>query len=137
MGNHHTQRSDNMPSASTVKMAETTSYDNVHAKPFTRIHGRPTRHDYQVLMKEASDLASKVEDITYDWTRDAITGDEYGLLAEIIGEPDYIQLTNIQWVQEVEPAKYNPAITAATATRNGMKNVHRGISEKDSCMVLP
>ncbi len=32
---------------SSAKAAETTSYDAVRATPFTRIHGRPTRHDYE------------------------------------------------------------------------------------------
>jgi hypothetical protein len=78
-----------MPSASMVKTAETPSYNNVRAKLFTH---RQTRYDYEILKKEASDLAREVEDIAYDWTRDAITGDEYGLLAEIIREPEYTQL---------------------------------------------
>jgi hypothetical protein len=74
------------------------------------------RKDYETLKKEASNLASEVEGIRYNWARDTNTGDEYGLLAEIIVEPEYTVLTGIQWVQEVEPAKYDPAITAATAT---------------------
>ncbi len=49
-----------MPSSS-VKAAETTSYDEVRSTPFTRIHGRPTRQDYELLKKEASDLGSEVE----------------------------------------------------------------------------
>ena len=73
-----------MPSSS-AKSAETTSYEAVHAVPFTRIHGRPTRHDYETLKKEASDLASKVYNLTFAWCRDPVTGEEYGLLAEIIG----------------------------------------------------
>ncbi len=107
---------DNMPSSSTVKASETAAYDAVCSKPFTQIHGCPTRNDYKTLKKEASNLASKIEDITYDWAQDTITGNEYGLLANIIGEPKNTLLTGIQWIQEVEPAKYDPAITAATAT---------------------
>jgi hypothetical protein len=105
-----------MPSEITAKMGETTAYDTVRAKPFTRIHGHPMRNNYQSLKKEASNLTSKIEDITFDWAQDTSTGDEYGLLAEIIGKPEYTLLTGIQWVQEVEPFKYDPAITAATAT---------------------
>jgi hypothetical protein len=105
-----------MPSASMAKMAETTAYNTVRTNPFTRIHGRPTRNDYKTLKKEASNLASKVEDITFDWSQDTNTGNEYGLLAEIISKPKYTLLTGIQWVQEVEPVKYNAAIAAATTT---------------------
>ena len=65
---------------STARAAETTAYENVRANPFTRIHGRPTRGDYEIIKQEAATLASEVEDITYAWSRDPITGDEYGLL---------------------------------------------------------
>jgi len=68
---------------STAKQAETIAYESVCAKPFTRVHGRPTRKDYKIIKEEASALASKVEDITYAWSRDA--ANEYGLLADIIG----------------------------------------------------
>jgi len=105
-----------MTSSSTAKTAETTAYEAVRAQPLTRIHGRPTRTDYERIKKEASDLASEVEDIVYNWARDPATGTEYGLLAEIIGEPEYNLLTGVTWTQEVEPDKYDPAITAATAT---------------------
>ena len=115
-GNLQRQHDNNMPSASMAKLAEKTAYDAVCANPFTHIHGRLTRQDYETLKKEASDLASKVNDITFDWARDTNTGNEYGLLAEIIGEPKYTLLTGLQWVQEVEQVKYDPAITAATAT---------------------
>ena len=80
-----------MPSSS-IKVAETTSYDGVRATPFTRIHGRPTRQDYELLKKEASDLASEVDNITFTWSHDTATGEEYGLLAEIIGDVKYTHL---------------------------------------------
>ena len=70
---------------STVQAAETTDFKNIRSTPFTRIHGRPSRSNYKILNQEASTiLMSKVEDITYDWSRDAGTGNEYGLLAEIL-----------------------------------------------------
>lgn len=104
-----------MPSASS-KTAETATYEAVRTSPFTRIHGRPTRHDYETLKKEASDLASEVDNLTFDWCRDPATGEEYGLLAEIIGDDEYTHLTTLEWQQEVEPARYDPTITATTPT---------------------
>jgi hypothetical protein len=59
---------------SSAKAAETTSYDAVCATPFTQIHGRPTRQDYKLLKKEASDLASEVNNLTFAWSRDQATG---------------------------------------------------------------
>ncbi len=104
-----------MPSSS-AKNVETTSYDAVCTAPFTRIHGRPTRHDYETLKKEASNLASKLDNLTFAWSQDLTTGEEYGLLAEIIGKVKYTHLTNLVWIQEVELPQYNPAITNATPT---------------------
>ncbi len=49
---------------STEKQAKATAYKNVRTHPFTRIHGRPTRKDYNTLKEEASTLAHKVEDTT-------------------------------------------------------------------------
>jgi hypothetical protein len=104
-----------MPS-STAKSAESASYDAIRATPFTQIHGRPMRHDYKTLKKEAADLASKVDNLTFAWSRDPTNGKKYRLLAKIIGADKYTHLTNQTWFQEVEPASYNLAITDATVT---------------------
>jgi hypothetical protein len=93
-----------MPSSSSAKQAKQTSYDAAQAVPFSRIHGRPTRHHYKELKKEAANLASKVDDITFDWSCDTVTGDEYGLLAEILDEGEYNHLTNLVWTLEIKPA---------------------------------
>jgi hypothetical protein len=76
------QRNKNliMPSSS-AKALETTAYDTVHTALFTRIHGRPKRKGYETLKQEASDLASEVNNITFAWSHNTATGEEYGLLA--------------------------------------------------------
>jgi hypothetical protein len=100
---------------STVKKAKTTALESVHASPFTRVHGRPTRHNYKTLKEEASALASKVEDITYAWSKNAT--DDSGLLANILGTNEYNELTNINsYAIPLEPASYNSTITNATLT---------------------
>ena len=66
---------------------------SIEAKPSKlceRHHSRKSmddhqENDYEMLKKKASDLASELEDITYEWARSP-TGEEYGLLAEIIRE---------------------------------------------------
>jgi hypothetical protein len=111
----HKKKRESMPSSS-AKVAETTSYDMVCTTPFTRIYGQLMRHDYKALKKEASNLANKVDNITFTWSQDPATGEEYGILDEIIGDIEYTHLTNLIWIQEVEPQRYDPAITNATAT---------------------
>ncbi len=100
---------------STTKQAETTSYENVRATPFTRVHGHPSRSDYKILKSEASALASKVEDITYDWSHDDTN--DYGLLADILSLDEYYTLTTVDtYVAPVDPATYDLTITNITLT---------------------
>jgi hypothetical protein len=94
---------------------EQTTYDMVRSSSITKIHCHPTQSNYENLKKEASDLASKLDDMTYNWSQSP-TGDKYGLLAEIIGKDKYYHLTNLTWTQAVEPATYDPAINDTTAT---------------------
>jgi hypothetical protein len=101
---------------STARVAEASAYENVRANPFTRIHGHPTRSDYEIIKHEAATLASEVEGITYAWSRDPDTGDEYGLLAEILGLDEYDQTGIDKYVEENEPLIYNPSITNSTPT---------------------
>jgi hypothetical protein len=100
---------------STEKQAKTTALESVHTSPFTRVHGRPTRRNYETLKEEASALASEVEDITYAWSKNAM--DDYRLLADILGANEYDELTNIDsYATPLKPASYNPTITNATLT---------------------
>jgi len=100
---------------STAKQAETTAYENVRSNPLTRVHGRPTRSDYEILKSEASALASKVEDITYSWSKNATNN--YGHLGDILGADEYDELTAIDtYAVPNELASYNPTITNATLT---------------------
>lgn len=102
-----------MPSS--AKQAETTAYDAMRANPFARVHGRPTRADYDRLKSDAGALASEVEDITYEWSKSAT--DDYGLLADIIGTDEYYVLTDIDtYAIPNEPPSYDPTITDATLT---------------------
>jgi len=60
---------------------------------------------------------SKVEDITYDWSRDAGTGDEYGLLAEILGVDEYDHQTGIStYIEETELDTYDDTIKDTSPT---------------------
>jgi hypothetical protein len=100
---------------STEKQAETSAFEAVRATPFTRVHGRPTRKDYEFLKEEASALASKVQDITYAWSKNAT--EDFGLLADIIGTDEYNELTSIAtYIIPTEPPSYDLTITNATLT---------------------
>ena len=102
---------------STAGTTETTAFENVRATPFTRIHGRPSRSDYKILKQEAATIASEVEDITYAWSRDATTGDEYGLQEDIVGVDEYDHQTDIDtYVEETEPDTYDDTIDDTTPT---------------------
>ncbi len=77
------------------------------------MHGQPTRSDYKILKSKAGALASKVEDITYAWSKN--NTDNYGLLGDILGEDKYDNLTGIgTYTIPAKPASYDPTITNAT-----------------------
>ncbi len=100
---------------STANQAETTAFESVRATPIMRVHGRPTRCDYNILKEEACALASKVKDITYLWSKNAT--DNYGLLANILGIDECNNLTNIAtYATPHKPASYDPNITNTTPT---------------------
>ena len=100
---------------STAKQAETNAFESVRATPFTRVLGRPTRRNCEILKEEACAPASEVDDITYAWSKNAT--DNYGLLADILGVEEYDDLTNIStYAIPQEPASCDPAITDTTPT---------------------
>jgi hypothetical protein len=100
---------------STAKQAKTNAFESIRATPFTRVHKRPTRRDYEVLKEEACAPASEVDDITYAWSKNVT--DNYGLLADILGVDKYDDLTgNVTYAIPHEPASYDPNITDATPT---------------------
>ncbi len=100
---------------STAKQAETIAYESVCANPLTRVHGRPTRTDYDTLKAYDCALASEVKDITYPWSKSAT--DNYGLLGDILGINKYDNLTDIDtYAIPAEPASYDPTTNNATLT---------------------
>jgi hypothetical protein len=100
---------------STSKQAKTNAFESIRATPFTRVNGRPTRRDYEVLKEEACAPASEVDDITYAWSKNVT--DNYGLLANILGVYEYDDLTGIStYTIPHKPASYDPNITDATPT---------------------
>ena len=49
-----------------IEEIENTTHKSVCASPFTKIHSCPLGYDYEILKNKASNLASKLDDITYD-----------------------------------------------------------------------
>ena len=71
--------------------------------------------NYETLKFDASALASKVEDITYAWSKSATDG--YGLLGNILSVNEYYDLTGIStYAIPAEPMLYNPFIINAMPT---------------------
>ncbi len=98
-----------------ANQAETTAYVNVQSNLFTQVHGQPTQSDYKILKSEAGALASKVEDITYAWSKN--NTDNYSLLGDILREDEYNKLTGIgTYTIPTKPASYDLTVTNATLT---------------------
>jgi hypothetical protein len=61
-------------------------------------------------------IASKVEDITNNWSCNTATGNEYGLLTEILGINKYDHQTGIsKYIKETKPDTYYPNDTTTLA----------------------
>jgi len=101
-----------------IKQTEESAFDKIRSTPFTRINGRPSRSDYELLKRECCDKASEIEDVDLEWCTDPTTGEEYGLLADILGHDEYNDLTNINIgdVPEQQPPTYDPNINDTTPT---------------------
>jgi hypothetical protein len=99
-----------------IKQTEESAFDKIWSTPFTRINGQPSRSNYKLLKRECCDEASEIEDVVFEWCMDPLTGEEYGLLADILGRDKYNNLTNIDIgdVSEQQPATYNPDIDDTT-----------------------
>ncbi len=71
---------------------------------------------YETLKSDASALVSKVEDITYAWSKS--TMDNYGLLGDILGVNKSYKLTSIStYTIPTEPASYDPSINNTAPTQ--------------------
>ncbi len=68
-----------------IKQMEESAFDKIRSTPFTHINGRPSWSDYELLKRVCCDKASEIEDVVFEWCTDPLTGEEYGLLADILG----------------------------------------------------
>ena len=75
---------------------ETSIYEQVTATPFTRIPGKPSRRQKELLIEEAEDCAMKFH-VSYPWAND------HGLLAIIQGTANYLATTGKNYEQPVRP----------------------------------
>ena len=100
-----------------IKQTEESGFNKIRSTPFTRINGRPSRSDYKLLKRECCNKASEIKDVIFEWCTDPQTGEEYGLLADILGRDEY-NLTNIDIddIPEQQPTTYDPDIDNATPT---------------------
>jgi hypothetical protein len=96
----------------TNKAIEQAAYDVIRKHTITRLNHKPTRVDL-INMKEEIETTLVNIDIseTYgDATVDA-NGNNYGCLAGIYTDDEYLQHTTCDWVELTEPEYYDPNIT--------------------------
>ena len=80
--------------------------DQIQAKPFTRIHGRPTRNDVDRLVRKARDTSVETQIPDFDWAG------EPDLLAEVVGEAQYNTKTGKVYIEPVKPSAFDSHIRA-------------------------
>ena len=88
-----------------------TEYEWIREKPFTKIHGKPTRSDYDSLKDKIVKVVVTVQIPVYDnWT------DKYGILAEVIGNIEYHENTGLNHEAPAKPEDYDPSIRENSST---------------------
>ena len=92
----------------TKPQAKKAEYDRIRAKPFTRIHGRPTRNGVDRLASEAGDAVLETQIPGFDWAG------EHGLLAEVVGDALYTDKTGKTYILPTEPQVFDSRIRADT-----------------------
>ena len=109
----------------TAKQTEQAAYEQVRLQAFTKIHGRPTRLDRNLLREEVCAAASEVE-IPF-----AENGD-YGLLGEVMDADEYTTLTGLVYAVPEEPSAYDEDIGEDTEEheRKRMEAAHSYLEKK-------
>ena len=114
----------------TKPQAKKAEYDRIRAKPFTRIHGRPTRNGVDRLASEAGDATLETQIPGFDWA------EEHGLLAEVVGIQQYLAKTNKTYVLPTEPSVFDSRIRADTADHLVQKYTAQNDQKIESWSVL-
>ena len=111
----------------TSKTIEQAAYDVVRTHLISKIHGRPNR---ATLINMIDEISTKLVEIdisdTYgDKTVDAEMNN-FGCLAGIMTEDEYLQRTTLDWEEPTEPDYYDVNITDAMPrhVRKRMEEVH-------------
>ena len=83
------------------------TYKWIRARPFTRIHEKPTWDQMERLHEEAADVAMGC-DMSYTWSSG------HGILAEILGPVKYLAETTFVYVEPTKPPHQHAGIAANT-----------------------
>jgi hypothetical protein len=99
---------------STSKTIEQVAHDVVCTHHLTKIHGRPNQAH---LINMIDEISAKLVDIDISDTYGNNTVDaalnNFGCLAGIMAEDEYLQRTTLDWDEPTEPNYYNTNITDA------------------------
>ena len=92
------------------EVARKNTYQAVIDRPFTRICGKPTWEQKEVLLQESRDLSMIFDQVSYDWAG------PYGLLAEIEGGTKFTALITKQYTASVCSPPQDPDIVSGNIT---------------------
>ena len=94
------------------------AYEQVTATPFTIIPGVPSWSDVNILVGEMK-TASLDFEVSYVWAK------EYGLLAEIEGDVQYLATTGETYVPQVKPAHTDARLTTGPQPTAALVRVYQ------------
>ena len=120
----------------TNAQARKAEYDRARSTPITRIHGRPSRADYDRMIRELSDYAITVNLPAYTWSTDAATGNSYGALPLVIGANAYLNKTGLVFTMPGQPPAFSTRINGNTGELNKAKYTAEHEEIKENFAVL-
>ena len=75
----------NIAVKATNAQARKAEYDRARAAPITRIHCRPSRPDYDRMVRKLSGYAITVQPPAYNWSTDSATGNVFARCRLLLG----------------------------------------------------
>lgn len=106
-------------------------YEQIQEKPFAQIHGKPSHSDYNRLENKIKKIAVTVQILAYDsWAN------KYDILAEVIGNTEYLAKTGLNYDKPTKPEDYNPLIRDNSSTVMKARKEAGWETKKESCTVI-
>ena len=120
----------------TNAQARKAEYDRERATPIIRIHGRPSRPDYDRMVRDLGEYVITVQLPAHDWSTEAATGSSYDALPLVIEPAAYLNKAGLIYTTPGQPPAFSTRITGTTNDLNKAKYKAEHEEKKENFFVL-